>query len=500
MTRGAMRSRRRAHASFSGVRAAVPIVPISDAFWASGGWWDLASIPGANGATFSATVAPSNVGGQGVFTPVTRSGSLPTIYDTAIGGKRGLVLAGASDNGIQNDALAPILNGSAQQWTFVVDAQANSIGGTNTTNLLAWGSDQPAFVEDFLKLQYNLTTGGATVQGVAVTQQTGGGTTATQNNVAPVLGYEYFRFAATYDGTTLKTYVNGALATVSPSTWQTAAMTITRFIWGAYPVSGVPFNGFNGYLRRIGVRQGAATSGEIGQIDANMALNDITVLSSASNCPQFLVAGASVINGAPDEINGMGVRYSLSKYIQDNRLSWGAQGPKSGAYARNGTPASSGTDSTQIVQQVATWVTAQTKMIVVDLGDQEIDEGQTSTQVLAAVASAIQEIRTAAYAVSPQCDIAVNTIIPLSDVNPGFNPVCIATNAGLPGTWDASDAAFPGNRQLIRWDANTAIGGPSYVQANYNASGDNHPNNQGYTLMGAAMLAAISARLSAVSP
>ncbi len=483
---------------FGGKAAPPPLVPISDAFWASGGWWDLSTIAGVNGAPFASTVPPTSATGLGVFTPGFFTGPTnPAIYDQAIGGKRGLVTSQVINNYLENDALAAVLNGVNKQWSVYFDYQQNNLGVATVNNvIIGWGSAGGIGAQDNFKVNYN--EAGGTPQSLSILQATGAGFVASQNNLSQVVAYDYFRFGMSYDGANLTTMLNGLVVAVVPTTLQTAVMTLTKMMWGAWPVNGVGFNASNGYLRRLGVRGFSSTVPQMQQVDSNMVANDVILPQTDPRTPQFIVAGASVINGATDLTTAMGVRYPIAKFIQDNRLSWTSLGTASGFFALRNTTAVSGADAPSITAQIAGVVTSRTKMIVVDLGDEEIDLNQTALQVEAAITLALHNIRTAVYAVSPNCDIAVNTIIPLSEAP--LNTVCIAVNAQLPTIWTNSDAEFSTRRPLIRWDANTAIGGPAYVQANYTGGGNDHPNNTGYTLMGTALIAAIGARLIASSP
>lgn len=476
---------------------AVTLVPISDAFWATGGWWDLSTIAGVAGAQFTANVHAISVGGLGVFTPQSNAATFPIINDTAIGGKRGLLLNSGVVNYLENDALAAIINGSNRTYTVVFDYQDISIGAASVDDrvIVSFGSAQPGSARDLFDTTYLV----ASTLCNEVIQWTGGHATNTINTTAVSPLFDYYRFALTFDGTTLTTFLNGVAITVTPSTWQNAAMAITRMGWGASMVGAVGFQGANGYIRRLGVRTGAATALQMASIDSNMVANDFTLPVSSALVPTFIVAGASVINGSEDEITGGGVRYVLSQAIQTGKKSFASSGGTQQAFFQNNfTPATGGAGAVEITAQITSSVTSRTKLVIVDLGDEEIDLNQTSAQVITAITTALSSIRAAVYVVAPACAIVVNTIVPLSES--ARNTVCIAVNAALPGIWNSSDSAFPSNPPLTRWDANTAIGGPSYVQANYNAAGDDHPNHLGYTLMGAAMMTVVNPILNQFSP
>ena len=484
-------------------RQVFPVVPVNSAFWSSGGWWDLYNIVGANNSQYSTVTPAQSLGALGSFTPASNSANKPVIYDTAIGGKRGLVLDYHEVNFLRNDALAPILNGLNKQWSVFFDFQANAINGafSNDSVVVSWGSDAPGANQSLADVVYNVIGGGGQVtQSVSVLQQAGAGPTVTANNLSQIVAWDYFRFAASFNGVTLSTYINGVLSTVTPSTWQAAAMAITRFIWGARAVSGVGFQGSNGYIRRLGVRAVPSSPSEVAEVDSNMVGNDYTLPQTDPSTPNWIVAGASIINGSSDTVTGMGVRYFMSKFVQDNRLSWTTLGLNSGQYALRGCAATGGAGIVSITTQVSSLVNSRTKLVVLDLGNQEINDGGTAPSVIAAVTAALNNIRGIIYASAPStCEIAVNTLCAYFDAPK--NAVAQALNAALPGIWDSSDALFPARRKLRRSDFNAAMGGPAYNQPNYAGIGNDHPNNLGYSLIWAnAMQAAVGPALIANSP
>lgn len=126
-------------------------------------------------------------------------------------------------------------------------------------------------------------------------------------------------------------------------------------------------------------------------------------------------------------------------------------------------------------------LTGQVQLLLTMIGTNDMP-----TYVAGTTAAAYRTLLDGLQAAVPTVRQVVTKIIPRNDAN---NANVILFNAELPAVWDAFDAANPG-KELIRWDANTAIGGPNYVAANY---GDNlHPNATGSALLGAAVSAAIA--------
>lgn len=115
------------------------------------------------------------------------------------------------------------------------------------------------------------------------------------------------------------------------------------------------------------------------------------------------------------------------------------------------------------------------------------------TYAAGTTAAAYRSLLDGIQAAVPSVRMAVSTITPQGDAN---NTNVIAFNAELPAVWDAFDAANP-TRTLTRWDANTAIGGPTYVAGNF--ADVKHPNATGAALMGAAICTAISSIMNTLT-
>lgn len=442
-----------------------------------GGWWDLQAIAGNSGDFFSALV-PDASGGAQNFTP-TSPGVMPTISNAAIGGKRGLLLNSTVLNYLENDTLAAIFNGTNKPFTLVWDFQKYL--KVTTQCMVGVGSTTTGSTRNFIEMTNVIA------ETTEIDQHTAtNGTTSVVN--ATDIGYDETYYALTWDGTIALFYLNGVASALSPTTLDKAAIILNRFGWGAAQVGAVGFEGSNGFIRRLGCRSSAATPAEVAAIYSNMLSNNKTLPLTNTRVGFALFAGASVMNGTTDEINGMGARFWFANRVKNAGQSYGTQGSPQGTAQLRNTTATGGAGAPAIATQVAGAVTSRTRFVFVDLGDEEIDLNQDAPTVEAAIVSALSAIRTSAYAVNPQCVVVVNTIIPLFETL--LNAVCIAVNAALPGIWNSSDAQFAGHPKLQRADWNTAIGGPSYVQANYAGTGNNHPNNLGYQLMGTAYDAA----------
>jgi hypothetical protein len=109
------------------------------------------------------------------------------------------------------------------------------------------------------------------------------------------------------------------------------------------------------------------------------------------------------------------------------------------------------------------------------------------TYVAGTTAAAYRTLLDGIQAAVPTLRIVVTTIPPQGAGK--NNAETILFNAELPAVWDAFDAANP-TTPLIRYDANTAVGGPSFVAANF--ADTLHYNATGSALHGAALVTAIA--------
>lgn len=117
-----------------------------------------------------------------------------------------------------------------------------------------------------------------------------------------------------------------------------------------------------------------------------------------------------------------------------------------------------------------------------------------STYVAGTTVGELRTLMDSIQSLQPNVRQVVTTIPPQGAG--GNNANVILFNAELPAMWDAFDAANP-TRTCIRWDANTAIGGPSYVGANF--VDDLHPNDTGHALIGAALVPAVASILNTLT-
>jgi lysophospholipase L1-like esterase len=138
--------------------------------------------------------------------------------------------------------------------------------------------------------------------------------------------------------------------------------------------------------------------------------------------------------------------------------------------------------STFCTTQYATGVIGPVTLAAVLIGTNDCDTGPyDGTTTPAAYAALLNQI----FAVG-QATLLVSTV-PASSTGATQTNV-LDFNSKLPAIWDAFKAAHPG--KIYRWNANTALGGPSYNGANFVDA--LHPNDTGYGLMASAITAALS--------
>lgn len=134
-------------------------------------------------------------------------------------------------------------------------------------------------------------------------------------------------------------------------------------------------------------------------------------------------------------------------------------------------------------------MTGQTQILMLLIGTNDM-----GTYTPVTTAAAYRALLDANQAAVPTMRQTVSTIPPQGAS--GNNANVILFNAELPAVWDAFDAANPGF-ELIRWDANTALGGPTWVSANF--ADDLHPNATGAALIGAALCTAVAPTMNTLT-
>lgn len=451
-----------------------PSLPLGSSTWAPGAWFDLIAVPGPQGDPIVAGV-PS-LAGSNVATPQ----SNPLVNNTPIGGQRGCRVI---DTGVANTE--PLFRCDALSQWFTPAA------------LLTVGGDfRPSKAQQHPLFVLRSSTGGVTDQWsvyiigerlAVLCQAPSTGGLVTFTGTIPI-NYDYHRWAVRCDGTRLRSYVDGVLDLDVPFVMPT--LSVNRCAWlGA--VASLAFGGATGYARRLYFSPSDVGSSGIATVDAYLVGQDYTKPPTDPSVKEFLFCGASITVGSSANITGAGYRGGVSQYIIDNRLSWRAIGDRpQGFVPTRETPSLSGQAAAAIAAMVATWATPKTCYVGLDFGNAEINAGQNASQVLTAIRTNLHNARASLYAQNPNAYVSVYTILPYFEAP--FNAVAQAVNASLPSEWNLSDAEFPGSPKLLRWDGNTAIGGPSYVQANY-PIGDDHPNQTGYDLLIPALLGASNA-------
>lgn len=449
-----------------------PGLPLGDLAWSGGGWFDLLSVPGIQGDPITAGVA-SQAGSNSV-TPA----SSPLVNDRAVGGRRG---ANVVDTGVSNtqprfscNALASLFPGG-QAWSVVWDFRQSkqadmplwSALSSTTTDAMGCRS----VAGQLLSFRYRSTaTGIVTVTG-------------TIN-----LAYDYHILAATYDGADLRLFVDGALDPATPVAVPALAIALNRWSWLA-STSSATFEAATGFARRIAVSPSYISPAQVATVVDYFRSLDTTLPPSDALVPEFIMAGASIMAGTTDTVTVAGYRAGVSKFVLDGALSWASVGnhPQGIVPTRN-TPSQSGESANSIMLQVINNATARTSLVVMDLGNQAVNVGRTAAQTLTEISNALNGARAAVYALNPNAQFVQPNMCPYWE--PAFNAVVGDVNLGLPALQAASDALFPGSPKVLAADFNTAIGGPSFVAANYVFATNDHPNNTGYNLLIPALLGA----------
>lgn len=455
--------------------AAMPSQGLPLSFWAGGGYWDLTTIAGANGSPFTTPIASSI--GTGVLTP----GNSPLVDTVAMWGNRGLDFVdtgnGATMQYLRNDALCPALQAAARGTGDLTIAMR--FRSTKLAEMPLWSghvSSNPGYFGARMVSQRSCLRK-TSDSGVTVTAT---GTLDTQ--------YDDHIYHWTFSKLTglWTQYIDGVVDVISNAGLDTLAVTLNAFVV-AGDFSTSPFEAATGKCQLFGLSTQWATQTQVtAHVEQLLAQNYVKQFTDPG-VKRFLLCGASIENGATDEVNGAGDRATITNAIIANRWSLASAGPfTQGLIPNRNTPSVSGADAPAIALQVLNYWTSRTGFAVMDLGNGEINATFTAPQTLTAIQAALMQVRTA----RPSLPIVVNKVRAYFEAP--LNTVTIAVNAGLAAVWDAVDAAFPGQPTLYRWDANAALGGPSYVQIYYGFA-DDHPIHLGYSTEGPALLAASNA-------
>lgn len=446
--------------------AAINVLPLGNAYWQSLGWWDFKLLTGMNGSAQSANI-PSRAGAN-VIVPASQ-----IINDVAEYGNRGLNVVNQS---LTCNALAAQLSGAGNQDCTVVQVlRAQVVQEVEIWSARAAGGNY---------------LGGRLINERACLQKTStGGGTVTATGTAD-LGYDDHILIWTYQASTATwtQYVDGV---VDPLSNQLDVQPITVNLFGMFAFTPATLEN-----QLFAMSPNYSTPARVAQIYTYLVSQNYVLPQNDPRVPKILTCGASIMQGQTNEIDGAGYRgvsasTSIAQMIIDNRWSFTTTGSPFGICPLRNTESTSGQDATAITIQCTANVDARTGLVLMDLGNQELNAtGAVAATVLNTIAAALHTSRVALYAVNPNAGFVVNTLPPYSD--PTKNAVLQQVNAGLPAVWNASDAQFPSNPTLFRDLAGAAFG-PTWMLSLFAGAGNDHPNAAGYAVYGAAAMAAQNA-------
>lgn len=434
-----------------------PSLPLGDLTWASGFWFDLVAVPGADGAAITAPIA--SVAGSNVMTPA----SNPLVRDTAIAGRRGAYVA---DTGVANtqprftcNAAAPIL-AAASAFCIGLDFRQ-----TKVAQMPLWvARSSVGGVTDEI-------SGYSTLERAQLRYVTGGVLTTITGNIPLV--YDYHRIVWDYDGATLRIYVDGVLDVAVAVVFPAFAVNLLTCMAGV--AAGVAFAAATGFIRHWFLSPSSCAAG-IATIDAYLLAQNYVLPYSAS--PKIATPGDSITNaGSKDVVNAAGFRGGncnngfgggLAQYIIDERLSFEVVGDhEQGIIPNRKTSSTSGQSVAQIRDMLLASIAAENNLVfsLFMCGDGDFNSGATAATVAGRVDAAARAVLTAGIAKVPYFRIWMSTLIgmqvppngpelaQIQDYNANYLPGIVAQlNIDFP------DAVYPALPRVSFSDSYAAIG------------------------------------------
>ena len=449
-------------------------IPLGADFWTGGGYFDLRQLSDAQGATRSTAI--NALAGSASLTPV----GAPVVSGHGIAGNKSLYFDGTSQY-LRCDALGTLFNGSDKAGTVFI--RYRSISGS-TQSLITCGNSAGA-TDNFLKVR------ASTLQFVEVLKDAAAEATVTRTGTTQ-LQYDEHTIVVVFTGTTVVVYVDGVADTLDNSGLDTASVTFDRGAIGAF-LSSTASEFFNGYVQIFGFSPQQATAAQALAFDTAVRASDFTRAKSASK--EVAIAGDSITQGST-ATGGGGFRVYLGHLRDYNKLSYNFVGQfAAGIFPDRQHSSQGGATCATIATLVNADIDTAGGVDIVFLfgGTNNVDTGAAGA--LTAYTSMLSSVRTKANSYNANTIIFVSTILPIGSPQAGFDQWA-TFNAGLPAIWDASDAAFPGMPTLRRLDFATAFGNV-YNAANYVDLV--HPNDTGYALMGAHIMAGARADMFAQS-
>lgn len=426
-------------------------VPLS--FYASGGYWDLATMSGSQGDNISAPIA-SAIGSK-LLTPSTVVP--PKVWDNAVHGNRAAhgtsSITGANEVYLTCNEGASVFQGDT--WTVGMD-------GRQTQRLdMAWWS---ALRGDGSSTEQIF--GRQSGEAFAVRKKSPTGGTVTYAGALLSAPYDDMRVIWSLVRNRLTIYSmppSGVMQTDSLGLIDPAVLSagITRLTFGA-SVSSVPFEGGNYYFGKImfsALPMSAAQAlAQFGQWRATDYL--------LSTGYRVGIPGDSITLCSEDLINSAGWRGVLAEFLYTNALSLFTT--SSAGVIRQGvgigntfTSSLSGQTIAQILGAALTDIASAVtpiRYMALMMGDGDNNAGTPLATIRASYVSAYISIMNAGMARDPLFFVSVSTLLPLSPIGGTIDTGITAFNAAIASDWDSLDAIYPNNK-CYRWDAHSAVGG-----------------------------------------
>ena len=473
-------------------------VPVPLSFWASGGYWDLSTLTGAQNSSIAA--------GNGALTSLSNAALLvpsttvaPKLHKNGVDGMDSARLVEdtattANFQFLSCNALATLLRGSIAALRFTIFTHSRA---HKQKDMPLWSSLKSSG-DASERLVLRTTAEALNVVKYAASVPT---TLTAPRHPDP---YSSMLTALVWDGSALWLYsTQEGQSTVTATNLGALEATalsagVDRFTWGA-SVSSVPYEQFSGYITKCAMAPQAASAAQINGLFAQVqAANYVKLRSAAVN---FMVPGDSISLDAQDQYMSAGRREMLATFGYDNGLSLysyangqggggtGAGGAgifRAGLTGNTYTSANSGQSIAPIQAQALLDIAGSLKPLrfyPCMMGDGDNNSLTAPATIAASYKAAAIAIMDAAIARDPLFRMSVSTLPPLDPATLGAaNTNATAFNlllTGGAGIWDQLDALYPSNK-LFRWDSNSALGN-AYSTNDYGDTA--HPKREGHAKM-----------------
>lgn len=469
----------------SGGGGADPIA-LGAATWEGGLYLDVPLLGLASGEIAS-PITPQV--GAAQLTPV----NTPTIDPVGIGGRDAIFCDATATELLTGHAYAALASGADLPLTVIVRVKRD----WPTGNRYPWGFGSSAGANDN-RLMGGFASGASNSPLIIKDAPSETAKTVTRTGA---MDYADHVIAWVIHGTTVDLYIDG-VAVVTGGDIDTAAITTNRFaIGGQVTTAGVGHLG--GWISHFAMVPAVLSAGQIATVTAAWQSKDGGAPGKAEGAP-FGWFGDSITQGDSDayattQTRG-GFRYDAYEHWRANRLRITSVGSRAhGIFANPQHSATGGFAISSITSQIDTDVPIyQPRGMFVMAGTNDSDNVEAGSMTLGQFRTAYDNMlaaaRTRLDAYQSDGQIVVATLLPIQVGTLGEAAIG-DMNGEILAAVAAADAANPTKPQIIVCDFHTAIGGVWDSNLFKDAV---HPNEIGYRLLGAELIAKAGAYFASI--